>query len=330
MQRPLKNHTAALAAAFLLSLPAAAFCGNDGNLLPLSDTGGGWAKFEGNPVLGGSYGTCFDVSVLRENGLYRMWFSWRPKHSIALVTSKDGRHWSAPPQLVLGPRPESQWEEDVNRPAVLKRGSLYCMWYTGQAKGHSAIGYATSQDGITWTRQSQRPVLAPERPWEKVAVMCPDVLWDSKTGRFRMWYSGGAQYEPDAIGYASSADGITWTRDNRNPIFTADPAQPLEKSKVTACHVVEWGGWDVMFYIGFSDRDHAQIGLARSRDGLTHWERHPANPIIRPRAGSWDSDACYKPYAILDGTQWLLWYNGRRGSVEQIGLAIHPGGDLGF
>ncbi len=62
----------------------------------------------------------------------------------------------------------------------------------------------------------------------------------------------------------------------------------------------------------------------------TDWRRHPANPIIRPGVGKWDEDAVYKPYAILDGQRWLLWYNGRRGGVEQIGLATHEGEDLGF
>jgi len=86
----------------------------------------------------------------------------------------------------------------------------------------------------------------------------------------------------------------------------------------------------VMFYIGFSDIDHARIGIARSKNGVTGWERHPANPIIAPTPGSWDHDACYKPCAIFDGTQWMLWYNGRHGSVEQIGLAVHRGANLGF
>jgi hypothetical protein len=44
----------------------------------------------------------------------------------------------------------------------------------------------------------------------------------------------------------------------------------------------------------------------------------------------WDHDAVYKPHAIFDRNQWLLWYNGRRGGVEQIRLAIHEGEDLGF
>jgi hypothetical protein len=70
--------------------------------------------------------------------------------------------------------------------------------------------------------------------------------------------------------------------------------------------------------------------LARSRDGVHGWQRHPGNPIIRPGENQWDSDAVYKPYALLDGSRWMLWYNGRRGGSEQIGLATHQGLDLGF
>ena len=53
-------------------------------------------------------------------------------------------------------------------------------------------------------------------------------------------------------------------------------------------------------------------------------------PDHPPGEGKWDQDAVYKPYAIFDGRKWLLWYNGRRGGVEQIGLATHEGEDLGF
>ncbi len=142
--------------------------------------------------------------------------------------------------------------------------------------------------------------------------------------------SGGDQYEPDAIGYATSEDGLHWTRYPTNPIFQPDPGSPWEQHKVTAVQVEKHGEWYLMFYIGFRDVDHAQIGLARSKDGVTHWQRHPDNPIIRPGKDQWDHDACYKPCAIFDGEKWLLWYNGRHGSLEQIGVAIHPGEDLGF
>ena len=46
--------------------------------------------------------------------------------------------------------------------------------------------------------------MSAETPWEKVAVMNPHVIWDAQAGLYKMWYSGGEQYEPNAIGYATS------------------------------------------------------------------------------------------------------------------------------
>ena len=295
-----------------------------------AETTAGWRKHEGNPVMGGRYGTCFDISVLKEGETYRMWLSWRPKKSIALVESKDGIHWTEPPQVVLGPQKETGWEDDVNRPVVLKRADGYHLWYTGQAKGHSCIGYATSPDGLTWKRRSDKPVLSPDKPWEKVAVMCPHVIWDEPAKLFRLWYSGGEQYEPDALGYATSPDGLLWTKHEANPIFTPAAGSEWERNRVTGAQVIQQGDGYLMFYIGFRDKDHAQVGVARSKDGITNWQRHPANPIIRPGLDKWDHDACYKPYAIFDGKKWLLWYNGRHGSLEQIGVVLHEGEALGF
>jgi len=200
------------------------------------------------------------------------------------------------------------------------------MWYTGQNASASAIGLATSLDGITWTRSAQ-PVLRAERPWEKVAVMSPHVIFDQASDSYRLWYSGGDQYEPDAIGYATSPDGITWTKDPTNPIFGASSAGAWDGYKVTAADVEPYGvggSGFVMFYIGFSDVNHAQIGVAFSPDGIGSWTRASGNPIIRPgNPLSWDASAVYKPAVIHEDGRWLLWYNGRHGTVEQIGRAVH-------
>jgi predicted GH43/DUF377 family glycosyl hydrolase len=292
------------------------------------ETVAGWLKYDQNPVLGGTFGTIFDISVLREADGYRMWSSWRPAKSIALSTSKDGLKWTDP-VAVLKPNPDNKWESDLNRPGVIKKDNLYHMWYTGQADGKSWIGYATSLDGKSWKRMSKSPVLSAEAPWEKSSVMCPSVIWDEKTGIYKMWYSGGEQYEPDAIGYATSKDGINWNKEHGNPVFRNDPTSQWEQAKVTACQVIKEKDYYLMFYIGFRDVDYAQIGIARSKDGIHQWERHPENPIIRPGNG-WDSSAVYKPYAIFDGKQWLLWYNGRKEGKEQIGVVLHKGRDLGF
>jgi predicted GH43/DUF377 family glycosyl hydrolase len=290
---------------------------------------GGWAKYENNPVLGGKLGTIFDISVLQcKDGIFRMYCSWRPKKSIAISESKDGLTWSDP-LICLSYIDTSSWERDLNRPVVIEKDGLYHMWYTGQAKGHSRIGYAVSSDGINWTRISNAPVLSPGLPWEKVAVMCPHVIWDDKEKVFKMWYSGGEQYEPDAIGYATSKDGISWTKYSNNPVFVNDPANEWEKAKVTACQIIKRRRDYLMFYIGFRDIDYAQIGMARSKDGISKWERFGENPIIKP-GSAWDASAVYKPYAVPDKNRWLLYYNGRNGNLEQIGIAIHDGLNLGF
>ncbi len=293
-----------------------------------AETAGGWQKLPANPVLGGSLGTCFDAVVLKENGRFRMWFSWRPQKSIAYTESTDGIHWQ-PPVIALAPVASSDWEADVNRPVVVHRGRQYEMWYTGQAQGHSAIGYAVSTDGVNFERKEHQPVLKSDVAWEKGAAMCPHVLWDGKTHAYQMWYSAGDQYEPDSIGYALSTDGIHWTKNAANPIFTPEKLHPWESHKVTACHVMRDGRRYLMFYIGFQNENLAQIGLARSEDGL-HWERSESNPILRPGrdAGAWDSDAVYKPTVVRDGKRWLLWYNGRRDGTEQIGLAVHEGAEI--
>ncbi len=294
-----------------------------------SPTKNEWVKYKGNPVLGGQYGTCFDICVLRESGIYRMWVSWRPKQSVAITQSKDGIVWSAP-EVVLPPDPSTGWEDDINRPIVVRREDGYHMWYTGQAKEMSRIGYAKSQDGRNWVRQSKTPVLQPSASWEKVAVMCPHVLWDDSARLWKMWYSAGEQYEPNAIGYATSRDALRWEKASANPVLVPNSRHAWERQRVAAAQIIRWKGWYYAFYIGFRDIDHAQVGMARSKDGITHWERHAGNPIVRPTPGGWDADACYKPFAVYSDHTWRLWYNGRQEHLEQIGMVLRHGEDLGF
>ena len=88
------------------------------------------------------------------------------------------------PVTVLEPRSGSGWEDNVNRPSVVHQNGQWHMWYSGQVyepssvgstdvgmdmfdelAGKSVIGYATSDDGLSWAR-SDRPVLEGERTWK--------------------------------------------------------------------------------------------------------------------------------------------------------------------
>jgi hypothetical protein len=98
---------------------------------------------------------------------------------------------------------------------VLVEEGLWRMWYlscTGwdvresQPRHRYHIKYAESADGIRWERTGI--VAIGFRSADEYAISRPCVLKDGAL--YRMWYSyRGAAYR---IGYAESADGITWQR----------------------------------------------------------------------------------------------------------------------
>jgi hypothetical protein len=299
-----------------------------------------WTKHPGNPVLGGALGTCFDVSVVATHGGgYRMWFSWRPRRGIGVADSPNGLTWTALPHVVLGPDEDSPDEMlEVTRPFVLvDQNGTYVMWYAGHSDDRVVIRRATSVDGLVWHRSGT--VLEPTAAWEKSAVMCPSVL-QGRDGRLHMWYSGGERYEPDAIGYAVSDDGVQWERVGTGPVLSADPSSRWESDRVAGAHVVEHEGWLYAAYIGFANGfEESAIGFARSPDGVT-WQRHAGNPVLtHGRPGDFDSINVYKPFVIIDGQVWRLWYNASapvaggdtspENRIEQVGFAssrfvFHP------
>lgn len=299
---------------------------------------GGWVKYEGGPVLGSpELGTCFDANVIAEGQApLNMYFSWRPRKSIALSRSQDGITWTEP-QIVLKCDSTSGWEDLVNRSTTLYWKGQYHMWYTGQvfpagqAQGISSIGYAVSDDGVNFRRVQREPVLKPEMHYEGFSVMNPFVLFDEERQVLRMWYSSGETYEPNVECYAESKDGIHWERSPLNPIFGKGGPGDWDCDRVGGQEVHRLpDGRFIMFYIGYSDIHTARIGAAVSPDGITRWHRLGANPLVEPTPGSWDANACYKPTVYHDrkNHRWMLWYNGRRASSEFVGLVTHQGDNL--
>jgi beta-1,2-mannobiose phosphorylase / 1,2-beta-oligomannan phosphorylase len=304
----------------------------------------GWVKCQNSPVLGKDIGSIYDVCVIRnQKGVYQMYYSWFEGFGIALSESKDGLKWTKPSVCFENNTDSNCWEQEISNPNVLQKAGVYHMWYTGliwdsNAVGRSYIGYAVSIDGKKWTKESRHPVLSPNVSWEKENVLRPHVIWDQREKLFKMWYSGGDKFNPNAIGYATSKDGVSWEKYKNNPIFVADSRNKWEQSMISECQVIKRKNDYLMIYTGYSDSKHSQIGMARSKDGITNWEWFKDNPIIKHSSGAnWDSEAVYKPWLLSDpkNNRWLLYYNGRsevHGDKidEQIGVCIHSGIDLGF
>jgi beta-1,2-mannobiose phosphorylase / 1,2-beta-oligomannan phosphorylase len=276
---------------------------------PRAASGAEWVKFEGNPVMGGALGTCFDMSVIVADGRHRMWFSWRPKRGIGYAESADGFTWEVRDEIVLGHLPDDPAEQlEVTRPFVLDEGDHLTMWYAAHGEDRVVISRATSLDGLTWERQGV--VLAPSASWEKTSLMCPSVLRGAD-GKYHMWYSGGERYEPDAIGYATSPDGSRWTRVRGTPVLGPGAPGTWESDRVAGAHVFRDGEWLYAAYIGFANGfEDSAIGIARSQDGVT-WDRHLRNPVVtRGRPGDFDSINVYKPFVVVEGGEWRMWFNG--------------------
>lgn len=127
-------------------------------------TTGGWERLADEaPVIGGAMGTIFDCYVIREEGIFKMWFSWRPAQAIMYTTSPDGLTWELPTVALLRDL-NSDWQcEEVSRPTLVKKDGIYHMWYTGHGLENgiptTSIGYAVSSDGIHWERPYPNPVM---------------------------------------------------------------------------------------------------------------------------------------------------------------------------
>ena len=279
----------------------------------------GWVK-HGTPVLGGETGTFYDPFVRKIGNKYIMFVSHRNTKSIVRCDSKDGIRWSKPIPILRFDE-ESGWEDRVNRACYWLKDGIWYLWYTGMTEQKSKIGLAISKDGYHFERCQVEPIIVPTEPYEKGAVMNPCVLWDATDSEFKMWYSAGEKFEPDVLCLATSKDGIHWKKYENNPVFTHG-TEKYDQCKVGGCDVIKRDGKYLQFYIGYENIDNARICTAESDDGI-HWKRNKQNPILAATKSAWDSDAVYKPSVYFDEIEnkALLWYNGRKGHDEYIGVA---------
>ena len=264
-----------------------------------------WKKYSGNPVVTGSW--AFDPCVINDGGTYKMWYThvdgsdW----TFYYADSSDGITWANHQQVLAPSGVSGDWDEvRVVGPSVINDGGTYKMWYAGyDDDGVYTIGYATSPDGTTWTKVGQVLDVGSPGAWDAQMVREPWVIKDGST--YKMWYEGTSNWPQFEIGYATSTDGVNWTKHASNPVFSGTPGG-WDAFQVYAPSVVKDGDTYHMYFSG-TDNDMSQrwsTGYATSSDGIS-WTEASRNPVLIPVTG----DSLDYVSVLNDGGTWKMWYS---------------------
>jgi len=104
---------------------------------------------------------------------------------------------------------DTSWDANlVLIPAVIYRNNNFEMWYNGKSQQNVIrIGYATSTDGIIWSKYSDNPIsLIPGNilDWDNGYVFQLKTLFDETKNVYKGWYIGGIDGSKVSVGCATA------------------------------------------------------------------------------------------------------------------------------
>ena len=244
---------------------------------------------------------------------------------------------------ILSPRLFPTWQFwNVSHPCVIYDGN-YKLFYSGSGSTYWnesvwdqwATGMVSSPDSLTWTfPDTYEAVLYPHKygegdlvdpveasaEFDSIYAIGACVIKDDTT--YKMWYTGWngdsvdlgeglTQQINQRIGYATSPDGVNWTKYNGSAgaksIFA--PTTGQESKNVSHCHVLkEPDGTYHMWYEGQGNDDVWRIFYAISSDGI-NWTRQGLAVDTR-KNGNYDAVGVRNPVVIKRNGKYEMFYQG--------------------
>ena len=201
-----------------------------------------WGALQATNLDGQAGNLAHEFSIIKDGATYKMWFNSGPPATVSYRTSADGLTWSAATLVVFNGGGQA-WDLDYIAPWVIKDGSTYKMWYNAaEGNGQYYYAYATSDDGTTFTEPQNlgKIISAAGNTNNNLVLKQGDAgTWDgyqagealysntifkNSDGIYEMWYAGNKSGQAGGadgykIGYATSSDGISWTKSNGNPVL---------------------------------------------------------------------------------------------------------------
>jgi predicted GH43/DUF377 family glycosyl hydrolase len=239
----------------------------------------------------------FDVPIIYQlEGKPDVWYmsfiGFNKGYNSFVVESKDLVHWINP-RLAMGFGKEGEFDYggcvigaflyenwDVKAPKILKKkdGKYWTLYGCYPLQGGYELrpgyeGVAASEDGITWTRVGDKPILSiyesDVKPWEKDCIYQPWLV--EHEGAYYNFYNA-AEGGKEKSGLAFSNDLTHWVRYPFNPILgTRDGGYDADFASDPK--VYKDGDHWTMIYFGVG-KGGASIMIAFSRD-LLHWTADP-------------------------------------------------------
>jgi len=286
--------------------------------------------------------------VLKDGEEYKMWYAGHDGTNmrIGLATSRDGINWQKYNGNNCGGTTGNGCVFDIGSgfdnesmfaPSIIKDGNVYKMWYAASdtISLYNQIGYATSPDGINWTRgNGGNPVLTPgvASSWDDLDVSYPNVLKDGTA--YKMWYAGNTTGFGQMLGYATSTDGINWTRYDDS----AAAGCVFSESADDGCLIMPLSTEQYLYspavlktnnkyYLKYEAVDFSGAGRtvwSTSQNGLD-WNRTNDNGyILTPGvSGAWDENSIANGLMIVDNEKLKYFYSAYDStSAYRIGLAV--------
>jgi predicted GH43/DUF377 family glycosyl hydrolase len=248
--------------------------------------------FKADEVDYAKHGIMARSGLVEDDGTWVMYFhTWNEGSLMApgaigrATASAPVGPWKPADKPVLEPGPEGAWDNyAVHDPSVVRTEAGYVMYYTGidDFFGTLMIGMATSLDGLSWTKYDDPvttetlfaesdPIFGPGEPdaWDAKHVLRPSVQ-RTPEGWVMLYSSIENPTEVNSrLGYATSGDGLHWTRATANPILE-------EQSQIMwGTHLLYHNGTYLLYFEGQDDWG-SQIYLATAGKPLA--ERIPIQP----------------------------------------------------
>ena len=200
-------------------------------------------------------------------------------------------------------------------PAVVKKDGKFVMLYRAQdQKGTSSLGYATSDDGVHFTRRPE-PVMTSETPYEKGGgVEDPRIIRFGST--YYLTYTGynnvdgtGPKHKDAQLCMATSQDLVHWKREGViMPAYKGKWNVGWTKSGAIVPQKINGKYW--MYYLADAAGHDSQMGIAYSTD-LLHWTEALDHPVLASRPGTFDSQVAEPgPAPVITSDGIFLVYNG--------------------